>query len=147
MSRRAVLRETQATSTAYAAQEQHSKSAAAAESGSTTTTSPSSMDQERLLRTEYAAAAAFLQDADNNKKVTRAMRQSLLELLEASLTCPLCGDALVQPVSLIACAHTFCCSCIDRHVDNSWTCPSTYDVYVCVCNIACVCVGVVCSSL
>lgn len=83
-------------------------------------------DQEQA---EYRAASAFLQQQDTTvskkNKLTPAMRTCLMDL-QASLTCPLCSQVLVQPVSL-PCAHTFCCTCIDGHVDNSWNCPSTYE--------------------
>lgn len=76
------------------------------------------------VNAENATAVAFLRD-ETSDKITPAMRQSLVDL-QNSLTCPLCASVLVQPVSLPACSHTFCCPCIDRYVENSWTCPSKY---------------------
>ena len=71
---------------------------------------------------QIASAAAFVEAPQS--KATPAMQKALLDLQNA-LTCPLCGNVYVKPVT-ISCGHTFCCSCIDRHADNNWECPSTF---------------------
>lgn len=55
------------------------------------------------------------------KKGSISMLRSLRKI-QKSLDCPLCENILVEPVT-IPCGHTFCCSCIDSHVDDSWYCP------------------------
>lgn len=52
---------------------------------------------------------------------TPAMRSSLEEL-HSSLLCPLCHQVFVDP-STLACAHTFCLSCMDEYACNAWSCP------------------------
>jgi zinc finger of C3HC4-type, RING len=60
---------------------------------------------------------------DPATKGSEAMRRSL-RTIQNSLECHLCENVLTEPVT-IPCGHTFCCNCIDRHIDNSWYCPST----------------------
>lgn len=97
-------------------------------------------DENEPDRIQYAEALSFLKNSNCNNRqppqqlplppplpqqqMSAAMQKSLLELGER-LTCSLCAGILVQPVT-IPCGHTFCCRCIDRHTDHSWTCPSTY---------------------
>jgi Zinc finger, C3HC4 type (RING finger) len=57
-------------------------------------------------------------------RLTRGMHEALQQW-QTKVTCPLCHLVMVRPVSLTMCGHTFCESCIDDYVDNSWTCPST----------------------
>jgi Zinc finger, C3HC4 type (RING finger) len=57
-----------------------------------------------------------------SKKGSIAMLRSLRKIQKA-LICPLCKKVMIEPVS-IPCGHTFCCNCIDAHVDDSWYCPS-----------------------
>jgi RING-type zinc-finger len=57
-------------------------------------------------------------------RLTRGMHEALQQW-QAKVTCPLCHLVMVRPASLTMCGHTFCESCIDDYVDNSWTCPST----------------------
>jgi Zinc finger, C3HC4 type (RING finger) len=63
---------------------------------------------------------------DPSTKGTIAMRRSL-EKLRQTLLCSICNNVYLDPVT-IQCGHTFCCSCIDRHSDNNWNCPSTYKI-------------------
>jgi Zinc finger, C3HC4 type (RING finger) len=58
------------------------------------------------------------------RRLTRGMCHSLQHFQKTSLTCPLCHTIYAQPVTLSGCAHTFCKSCINDHVDDSWYCPS-----------------------
>lgn len=61
-------------------------------------------------------------DTIPTKKGSVEMLRSLRKIQKA-LICSLCTNVLIEPVT-IQCGHTFCCNCIDTHVDNSWHCPS-----------------------
>ncbi|OQR74231.1 hypothetical protein BIW11_09207 [Tropilaelaps mercedesae] len=54
---------------------------------------------------------------------TGGCRPSLVSV-NPSLTCALCKGYLVNAMTLIRCMHSFCKSCIHRHLDTSSTCPT-----------------------
>ncbi|XP_022691336.1 uncharacterized protein LOC111261803 isoform X2 [Varroa jacobsoni] len=47
-----------------------------------------------------------------------------LASVNPSLTCALCKGYLVNAMTLIRCMHSFCKSCIHRHLDTSSACPT-----------------------
>ncbi|XP_022670538.1 uncharacterized protein LOC111254199 [Varroa destructor] len=47
-----------------------------------------------------------------------------LASINPSLTCALCKGYLVNAMTLIRCMHSFCKSCIHRHLDTSSACPT-----------------------
>jgi Zinc finger, C3HC4 type (RING finger) len=55
-------------------------------------------------------------------KTTQSMRTSL-QSLHACLLCPLCNQTFHNPVTLPACAHSFCQECISDYACNSYECP------------------------
>jgi Zinc finger, C3HC4 type (RING finger) len=77
--------------------------------------------------TSGAAVATTVATTPTTTQLTRGMHEALQQW-QAKVTCPLCHLIMVRPVSLTMCGHTFCESCIDDYVDNSWTCPSTYSL-------------------
>lgn len=56
-------------------------------------------------------------------KTTHSMRTSLQNLY-ACLLCPLCNHTFRNPVTLPACAHSFCQECISDYACNSYECPA-----------------------
>ena len=56
-------------------------------------------------------------------KTTQSMRTSLQNLY-ACLLCPLCNHTFRNPVTLPACAHSFCQECISDYACNSYECPA-----------------------
>ena len=59
----------------------------------------------------------------NELKTTQSMRTSLQNLYSC-LLCPLCNQTFRNPVTLPACAHTFCQECISDYACNSYECPA-----------------------
>lgn len=58
-------------------------------------------------------------------KATKTIRTSL-EGLHSCLFCPLCNHVFTNPVTLPACAHSFCQSCIREYSCNNYNCPTCH---------------------
>ncbi|XP_043188841.1 polycomb complex protein BMI-1-A-like isoform X2 [Amphibalanus amphitrite] len=62
---------------------------------------------------------------------TRQERAVALSELTPHLVCPLCGGYYVDATAIVECLHTFCRSCILRHLETSSYCPAlTCDVMI-----------------
>lgn len=47
-----------------------------------------------------------------------------LASVNPGLTCTLCKGYFVNAMTLVRCMHSFCKSCINRHLDTSSACPT-----------------------
>ncbi len=69
-----------------------------------------------------AAAAASSSSSDPMEK-----RCQMRELNE-NITCKICRGYLIDATTVTECLHTFCKSCIVKHLEDSNTCPECEDM-------------------
>jgi len=58
-----------------------------------------------------------------SRKRTAEKRRLDVTELNPHIQCQLCKGYLINPVTVVECLHSFCKSCIIRHVETSKTCP------------------------
>merc|ERR1719266_966470 len=71
----------------------------------------------RLAQTEAA-----LKEKSRMLKAKEKVRVDLAEL-NPHIVCQLCSGYLIDPVTVVECLHSFCKSCIVKHVETSKLCP------------------------
>merc|ERR1712036_50252 len=55
-------------------------------------------------------------------------RKCKLRTLNEMITCKICHGYLVDATTVTECLHTFCKSCIVKHLEDSTVCPECEDV-------------------
>ncbi|KAF4528638.1 hypothetical protein B566_EDAN012786 [Ephemera danica] len=57
-------------------------------------------------------------------KVSKMERKIKLKTLNTHITCKICRGYLVEATTVTECLHTFCKSCLVKHLEENNTCPS-----------------------
>ena len=60
----------------------------------------------------------------DTKKTNLLKKKSSLKDLHPHIVCQLCKGYLIDPVTIVECLHSFCKTCIVKHVDISKSCPT-----------------------
>merc|ERR1719394_74065 len=68
-------------------------------------------------------SARVSQTETAQQKIIKQKKRVDLTELNPHIVCDICSGYLIDPVTVVECLHSFCKSCIVKHVESSKTCP------------------------